>query len=320
MTSSPASIRSIRPADRTAVLSTVRAADLLPEDGVADVATELDALVEGNPGRGAWLIDATDADVAGVAFYVPEPMTDGTWNLLMLAVHPDHQGQGRGSALVRAVEQDLRARGARMLVIETSGVPDFASQRRFYERLGYRRQGWIEEFFEAGDAKVVYAKLLDTEQAGVGGASGVRVATTGNLAGLTQLAVACCAEVGFTTSPNTVANNLRALVTSEAARVTVVAEPTTEALIAFAVTTIGFGLENGLIAELEGLYVAPDHRRAGTGTMLIEDAARWARARDCAQLEVVVATNGRDVEHLHRYYAALAFTDDGRRLRSRNLT
>ena len=87
-------------------------------------------------------------------------MTDGTWNLYLLAVHPDYQGRGRGSALVRQVEQDLRRVGARVLLIETSGVPGFAVQRAFYAGLGYHEEARIREFYAAGDDKIVYWKLL----------------------------------------------------------------------------------------------------------------------------------------------------------------
>lgn len=55
-------------------------------------------------------------------------MTEGTWNLYLLAVHPDHQGRGRGSALVHHVEQDLRSAGTRVLLIETSGVPELITR------------------------------------------------------------------------------------------------------------------------------------------------------------------------------------------------
>lgn len=160
MTSTPSDIRPFEPSDREAVLATVRAAELLPDEGVAEVAGELDAQIAGEPGAGEWLVDRVASGVAGVAFFAPERMTDRTWNLLMLAVHPDHQGQGRGSALVRAVERDLRSRGARLLVIETSGVPDFAGQRQFYTHLGYAQQGWVEDFYADGDAKVMFAKPL----------------------------------------------------------------------------------------------------------------------------------------------------------------
>jgi aminoglycoside 6'-N-acetyltransferase I len=100
---------------------------------------------------------------------------------------------------------------------------------------------------------------------------------------------------------------------SAAARVAVVDD------VAFAVTTTSYGLENGLIAELEDLYVAPPARRRGLTRTLIEDSAAWAASIGASVLEVVVAPNGMDVSHLFRYYAANGFTDEGRRILSRAL-
>lgn len=82
---------------------------------------------------------------------------------------------------------------------------------------------------------------------------------------------------------------------------------------------IGFGLENGLIAELEDLYVQPDHRRRGVAALLISDSADWALLRGAKHLEVVIAPHGLDVSHLHAYYDKLGFRDEGRTLRTRSL-
>ncbi|HAG84099.1 MAG TPA: GNAT family N-acetyltransferase, partial [Cyanobacteria bacterium UBA12227] len=46
-----------------------------------------------------WLTD-DDGEPVGVAYCAPERMTNGTWNLLLIAVQPDRQGQGRGTALL----------------------------------------------------------------------------------------------------------------------------------------------------------------------------------------------------------------------------
>jgi len=72
------------------------------------------------------------------------------------------QGSGRGTALVRHVEADLRAAGARVLLIETSGVAEFAAQRRFYRGLGYSEQARIPDFYADGDDKVIFWKSLTT--------------------------------------------------------------------------------------------------------------------------------------------------------------
>lgn len=58
------------------------------------------------------------------------------------------------------VERDLTARGARILLVKTSGVPEFARTRRFYGGLGYDEEARIRDFYEDGDDKVVFRKAL----------------------------------------------------------------------------------------------------------------------------------------------------------------
>jgi GNAT superfamily N-acetyltransferase len=81
---------------------------------------------------------------------------------------------------------------------------------------------------------------------------------------------------------------------------------------AFGITTTVFGLENGLVAELEDLYVAAHARRRGLGRQLIDDSAAWARALGARRLNITIAPNGLDVSHLLRYYTARGFRDEGR--------
>jgi ribosomal protein S18 acetylase RimI-like enzyme len=153
-------IRAARAQDRAAIIDVVRASGLLPPDALTEVEATLDGFLTGAAATDRWLITDTGTSIAATAYYAPERMTDGTWNLYLLAVHPDHQGQGRGAALVRHVEQDLREAGARVLLIETSGVPDFAGQRAFYTGLGYHEEARIRDFYEPGDDKVIYWKIL----------------------------------------------------------------------------------------------------------------------------------------------------------------
>ena len=148
------------PQHREAILEIARLSGLFPPEGIADIETTLDAFFAGTTDGDQWLVNSPDSDVAAIAYYAPERMTDGTWNLYLLAVHPQRQGQGLGAALVRQIERDLRSTGARVLLIETSGVPDFAGQRAFYTRLGYHQEARIREFYAPGDDKVVYWKLL----------------------------------------------------------------------------------------------------------------------------------------------------------------
>jgi aminoglycoside 6'-N-acetyltransferase I len=138
-----------------------------------------------------------------------------------------------------------------------------------------------------------------------------------DLVAVLPLAVAFYAEDGFATGEHALRSNLAVLLASPTARVAVVHSPLQ--LLGFAVTTTSFGLENGLIAELEDLFVIPAARRRGVAGQLIDDSVAWARQQGCQHLELVIAPNGRDVGHLFDYYRAHDFQDDGRRLISRPL-
>lgn len=140
----------------------------------------------------------------------------------------------------------------------------------------------------------------------------IRTAAPHDLGAILDLAVAFYTEDGFTTPRERLALHLRKLLTSDAARVAVIEEH--DAVVAFAVSTSSYGLENGLIAELEDLYVTPAARRRGLAQALIDDSARWAWEIGAAHLEIVIAPNGLDVGHLYRYYRARGFRDEGRRM------
>jgi ribosomal protein S18 acetylase RimI-like enzyme len=108
-----------------------------------------------------WFVAADDGGVRGVIYCAPERMTDGTWNLLLIAVHKREQGKGLGSRMTRHLEQALSERNGRVLIVETSGLPDFDRTRSVYRSLGYVEVARIPEFYAAGEDKIVFWKVLD---------------------------------------------------------------------------------------------------------------------------------------------------------------
>lgn len=106
-----------------------------------------------------WITDDDNGPV-GVAYVAPERMTEGTWNLYLIAVHPDNQRQGRGKMLLEYVEQMLADRGERVLLVETSGTEDFEYVRAFYRKSGYTEEARIRDFYTAGVDKIVHLKSL----------------------------------------------------------------------------------------------------------------------------------------------------------------
>jgi len=64
---------------------------------------------------------------------------------------------------MRYIENVLQAEGQRILLVETSGMPDFALTRRFYTKLGYEEEARVRDYFSAGDDMVLFRKVLNIE-------------------------------------------------------------------------------------------------------------------------------------------------------------
>lgn len=104
--------------------------------------------------------DEADAAVSGFVLFGPTPMTDDVYDLYWIAVDRARQGRGVGQALLRFVEDTLRARDARMLLIETSSNPGYAASVRFYQAAGYREISRIKDFYRIEDDKLVFSRTL----------------------------------------------------------------------------------------------------------------------------------------------------------------
>jgi ribosomal protein S18 acetylase RimI-like enzyme len=96
----------------------------------------------------------------------PTPSTEGTYDLYWLAVDPAAQGRGLGRALTGEAERLLAARGARMLVAETSGRPDYAATRSFYLATGYAEAARVRDFYAPGDDRIILHRRITAGQRG----------------------------------------------------------------------------------------------------------------------------------------------------------
>lgn len=154
-------IRPITSEDMPVLIALLEATELLPPEGVEEVSAMLTSYLNGSADNGQlWLTDDEGGALMSIVYCGPEQMADGTWNLWLIAVRPDCQGQGRGTGLVRHIEETLTARGERLLLVETSGTTEFERTRAFYRKCGYDEEARIRDFYSAGDDKIVFRKVL----------------------------------------------------------------------------------------------------------------------------------------------------------------
>jgi len=107
------------------------------------------------------LTDEEAGEPIGIAYYAPTSATDRTWELIMIGVRPDYQGRGHGMALLRYVEQTLKASDQRLLLIATSGLPSYTRTRRFYVKCGYEEEARIRDYYTTGEDMVMFRKVLN---------------------------------------------------------------------------------------------------------------------------------------------------------------
>lgn len=149
-------IRALQPGDMARVKDVIDACGLFPSVLLEGMTAKY---FTGETPMERWLTCDDNGPVA-IAYYAPERMTQGTWNLLLIAVHPLFQGRGIGRAIMERVERELTTSGQRVLLVETSGLPDFENTRAFYKKLGYDKEATIREFYQAGEDKVIFRKAL----------------------------------------------------------------------------------------------------------------------------------------------------------------
>ncbi len=83
----------------------------------------------------AWVAEE-DGVVIGFASVVLHA-DDGLGEIHMIAVDPDHQKRGIGSALTRHALAWMREAGMSVAMVETGGDPGHDAARRTYERTGF---------------------------------------------------------------------------------------------------------------------------------------------------------------------------------------
>lgn len=149
------------PADRSVIEKILRRTALFRETEIAVALEVLDVYLDREDQEDYRFTSALSDGVAvGYVCYGPNTMTDGTWELYWIAVDPHRQGEGIGSHLMDAVEEDASGKGGRMIAVETSSRPDYLPTLSFYRRRGYRLEATVKNYYAPGDDKLIFVKVF----------------------------------------------------------------------------------------------------------------------------------------------------------------
>jgi ribosomal protein S18 acetylase RimI-like enzyme len=128
-----------------------------------DVAMELIDIVLKDEKQRDYKIDCMVDDQdqpLGYICYGPTPMTEGTFDLYWIVVDPNSQGEGIGSKLLDFLEKVLREIGGRMILAETSSIPEYEKTQRFYFQKGFQEVARVPDYYYPGNDRITYCKKL----------------------------------------------------------------------------------------------------------------------------------------------------------------
>jgi GNAT superfamily N-acetyltransferase len=119
-----------------------------------------DTLSKGKDAGYCWMKISDEDGLVAFANYGKNAFSTHSWDLYWIAVHQNSRHKRLGTLLLKAIEDDVRDEGGKILWIETSGRTLYASTEGFYKRNGYDLQASLKDFYAPGDPKQIYSKVL----------------------------------------------------------------------------------------------------------------------------------------------------------------
>ncbi|MFO1498369.1 MAG: GNAT family N-acetyltransferase [Verrucomicrobiota bacterium] len=154
-------IRPLTRSDREPVLALLDSTEAFQPHEIA-VALELMDVALNKPGQQDYFpyVLEDGPTVMAYACFGKNPMTQSTYDLYWLATRRQAMRKGYGRALFAFVENEIRQRGGRLLVIETSSKESYQGTQSFYTQVGCQFAAALPDFYDVGDDRVIYFKRL----------------------------------------------------------------------------------------------------------------------------------------------------------------
>lgn len=151
----------IKATDPSAIEQIVNSTGFFRPDEIK-VAVELadERLEKGADSGYEFVFAEIDRQVAAYVCFGLIPCSLISYDLYWIATHRDFQGHGLGKLLLQKCEEIVKSMGGKSIYIETSGKELYAPTQGFYLRNGYQLKVRMEDFYDVGDDKLVYVKIV----------------------------------------------------------------------------------------------------------------------------------------------------------------
>ena len=151
-------IRKVQIKDLTGLKEVLDSSELFASEQLDDMISDY---FNNSDSEDIWFTYVDKDRPIALGYCAPEKLTNGTYNLYAIAVRKELQGQGIGREMMNFIEKLLSDSGKRILIVETSSLDQYALTREFYDKLGYRREAVIKDFWNDGEDKVIFWKKLN---------------------------------------------------------------------------------------------------------------------------------------------------------------
>jgi len=107
-----------------------------------------------------FLLAERGSDLLGYTCFDRTPRSAVSFDLYWVAVAPTARGTGLSLALMDRTAAFIRKKRGLQIFAEVSSREPYALARAFYLRAGFEEAARFDDFYAAGDAKIVFRKTL----------------------------------------------------------------------------------------------------------------------------------------------------------------
>lgn len=155
-------VKGINPEDRIRVEEILRSSGFFYENEIKTALELVDeTCAKGTEKSGySWMKIIDDDKVVAFAIYGKNPCSSHSYDIYWMAVQQNLRSKKFGSKLITAIENNIKESGGKIIWIETSGRPLYASTEGFYIKHNYTLEASLKDFYGPGDPKQIYSKVI----------------------------------------------------------------------------------------------------------------------------------------------------------------